>query len=313
MRKRSGRIAVAAVLFVLGFLVVVQLRSQAADQGLNGLSVQELTRAGGQPDDPQQPAARGDPDARAPARPGGRGRRSAATPRPSRCAPTSTASSAGPGPCARHRCRGAGDRSPGRCRATPSSRCSTSCATPAPRRSRSATRGSWRATSRTARAARCSSGTRRSADPIELVAVGQPQTLAGSLTRAGGPIAQLAARYPDVVITVERGGPRRPARRRSGRSHRSSADRVSNGFGGLASPVPATLCYPAGRCPAIPCSRCCWATWSGSGAATRAAATPGSIDRLGADIGLRCTTCDRHVLIERPALERRIVELREAR
>ena len=32
------------------------------------------------------------------------------------------------------------------------------------------------------------------------------------------------------------------------------------------------------------------------------------IDRLGADIGLRCLTCDRHVLIDRPALERRIVE-----
>jgi hypothetical protein len=32
------------------------------------------------------------------------------------------------------------------------------------------------------------------------------------------------------------------------------------------------------------------------------------VDRLGADIGLRCTTCDRHVLIERPALERRISE-----
>ena len=31
------------------------------------------------------------------------------------------------------------------------------------------------------------------------------------------------------------------------------------------------------------------------------------VDRLGADIGLRCTTCGRHVLIERPALERRIV------
>ncbi|MEO5966075.1 MAG: DUF951 domain-containing protein, partial [Candidatus Limnocylindrales bacterium] len=30
------------------------------------------------------------------------------------------------------------------------------------------------------------------------------------------------------------------------------------------------------------------------------------IDRLGADIGLRCTTCERHVLIERPAVERRI-------
>ena len=35
------------------------------------------------------------------------------------------------------------------------------------------------------------------------------------------------------------------------------------------------------------------------------------VDRLGADIGLRCTTCDRHVLIERPALERRIVEFVE--
>jgi hypothetical protein len=34
------------------------------------------------------------------------------------------------------------------------------------------------------------------------VAVGQTQTLAGSLTRAGGPVAQLAARYPDVEISV---------------------------------------------------------------------------------------------------------------
>jgi hypothetical protein len=32
------------------------------------------------------------------------------------------------------------------------------------------------------------------------------------------------------------------------------------------------------------------------------------IDRLGADIGLRCEACDRHVLLERAALERRIVE-----
>ena len=30
------------------------------------------------------------------------------------------------------------------------------------------------------------------------------------------------------------------------------------------------------------------------------------IDRLGADIGLRCQTCDRHVLVERPTLERRL-------
>lgn len=30
------------------------------------------------------------------------------------------------------------------------------------------------------------------------------------------------------------------------------------------------------------------------------------VDRLGADIGLRCRTCGRHVLIERPQLERRL-------
>jgi len=32
------------------------------------------------------------------------------------------------------------------------------------------------------------------------------------------------------------------------------------------------------------------------------------VDRLGADIGLRCRGCGRHVLLERPALERRLVE-----
>jgi hypothetical protein len=31
------------------------------------------------------------------------------------------------------------------------------------------------------------------------------------------------------------------------------------------------------------------------------------VDRLGADIGLRCLGCRRHVLIERRALERRLV------
>jgi hypothetical protein len=31
------------------------------------------------------------------------------------------------------------------------------------------------------------------------------------------------------------------------------------------------------------------------------------VDRLGADIGLRCQTCGRHVLIERRVLERRLV------
>ena len=32
------------------------------------------------------------------------------------------------------------------------------------------------------------------------------------------------------------------------------------------------------------------------------------IDRLGADIGLRCETCARHVMVERRLLERRLVE-----
>jgi hypothetical protein len=30
------------------------------------------------------------------------------------------------------------------------------------------------------------------------------------------------------------------------------------------------------------------------------------VDRLGADIGLRCRGCGRHVLMERPTLERRL-------
>ena len=31
------------------------------------------------------------------------------------------------------------------------------------------------------------------------------------------------------------------------------------------------------------------------------------VDRLGADIGIRCQTCGRHVLIERRTIERRLV------
>jgi len=30
------------------------------------------------------------------------------------------------------------------------------------------------------------------------------------------------------------------------------------------------------------------------------------VDRLGADIGLRCQTCDRHVLVDRRTVERRL-------
>ena len=35
------------------------------------------------------------------------------------------------------------------------------------------------------------------------------------------------------------------------------------------------------------------------------------IDRVGADIGLRCRTCGRHVLVERRTVERRLVEFVE--
>lgn len=36
-----------------------------------------------------------------------------------------------------------------------------------------------------------------------------------------------------------------------------------------------------------------------------------TVDRLGADIGLRCNGCGRHVLVERALVERRLVELVE--
>ncbi|MGZ8528785.1 MAG: DUF881 domain-containing protein [Candidatus Limnocylindrales bacterium] len=39
-------------------------------------------------------------------------------------------------------------------------------------------------------------------DPFEITALGNPATLTGSLTRAGGIVAQLAATYPAAQITV---------------------------------------------------------------------------------------------------------------
>jgi uncharacterized protein YlxW (UPF0749 family) len=43
MRRRGSQITIAAVAFILGLLVVVQLRSQAGDSGLAQLSAQDLT------------------------------------------------------------------------------------------------------------------------------------------------------------------------------------------------------------------------------------------------------------------------------
>lgn len=39
-------------------------------------------------------------------------------------------------------------------------------------------------------------------DPFEIVAIGPPDKLTGSLTRSGGIIAQLSATHPDVVVDV---------------------------------------------------------------------------------------------------------------
>jgi uncharacterized protein YlxW (UPF0749 family) len=38
--------------------------------------------------------------------------------------------------------------------------------------------------------------------PFMIEAIGGPETLTGSLTRIGGPVAQLAATYPDALLTV---------------------------------------------------------------------------------------------------------------
>ncbi len=39
-------------------------------------------------------------------------------------------------------------------------------------------------------------------DPVTLDAIGSPETLTGSLTRAGGIVAQLGATYPEAFLTV---------------------------------------------------------------------------------------------------------------
>ncbi len=84
-------------------------------------------------------------------------------------------------------------------------------------------------------------------------AIGNPESLVGSLTRVGGMVAQLAATYPDAAVSVEAGDVVRLRRRH-------------------------------------PCGGTDWL-----------------VDRLGADIGLRCQGCQRHVMIERRVLERRLV------
>ena len=70
------------------------------------------------------------------------------------------------------------------------------------RRSRSTPSASCRASCRRGPAGSLTVAGVPLADPLEILAVGQPETLAGSLARAGGPIAQLAARTRTSPITV---------------------------------------------------------------------------------------------------------------
>ena len=271
MRRRSAQLAMTAVLFVLGVLVVVQFNAQTADQGLMALSVSELTELVAnvttrnnqlreeiatlerQRETVAAAVARGDHVRRqirsdlnrvlgwSGALPvtGSGIRITVERPHPGR----------------RHRAaaqRAAQRRRRGR---SPSVAC-----------------GSCPASSPPVPPAWSSSAACRSATPCELTAVGQPQVLAGSLTRAGGPIAQLAARFPDVVIgvvAVDRVTV--PATDRD----LTPAARPAPALNRPApAPIPAPL-LPSGPMSGTPSSSCSWATSSASAAATRAVATRG--------------------------------------
>lgn len=200
MRHRSGRIAMTAVLFALGFLVVVQLRSQTADEGLAGLSVSELTELVAnlttrnnqlrqeirvleqQHDTIASAVERGDTSlvqvradlGRIRAWSGATGVRGEGV--------LVTVSGDVPGDAIElllNELRNAGAEAI----AVDDIRIVPGVVVTGPE------------------GALVVSGVPL-AGPVQLTAVGQPQTLAGSLSRVGGPIAQLAARFPGVVVTV---------------------------------------------------------------------------------------------------------------
>jgi uncharacterized protein YlxW (UPF0749 family) len=200
MRRGTGRLAMGAVLLILGFLVVVQLRSQAADQGLAGLSVQELTELVAnvttrnnqlreeigtlerQRDSVGGAVERGDTSAgqirtdlnRMLGWSGALGVTGAGV--------RVAVEGALPGDAVEallNELRNAGAEaiSIGAIRIVPGVVVIGAADT------------------------LMVSGVPLSG-PLEILAVGQPEALAGSLARAGGPIAQLAARYPEVLVTV---------------------------------------------------------------------------------------------------------------
>jgi uncharacterized protein YlxW (UPF0749 family) len=200
MRRPSSRLAITAVLFLLGFLVVVQLRSQTADEGLTALSVSELTELVAnvttrnnqlrqeistlerQRETIAGAVERGDTSAgqirsdlnRIRAWSGAMGVRGEGV--------RVTVNGPVPGDAIElllNELRNAGAEgiAVGGTRVVPGivvtgpERAVVVNGVPLP-------------------------------DPVQITAAGQPPTLAGSLSRAGGPIAQLAARFPSVVVTV---------------------------------------------------------------------------------------------------------------
>ena len=129
----------------------------------------------------------------------------AATPRRPRSAPTSTGCSAGRAPCP---VTGPGVRVTVE-RPAPGRRHRAAAQRAAQRRRRG---GRDRRRADRARRRRDGSGGRasssaacRSATPSSSPPSASRRSLAGSLGRAGGPIAQLSARFPDVVIARRRG------------------------------------------------------------------------------------------------------------
>jgi uncharacterized protein YlxW (UPF0749 family) len=200
MRRTPGRIAISVVLFVLGFLVVVQARSQAADQGLATMSVSELTELvanvttrNNQLRDEIRSLEQQ------------RGQLASAVQN--------------------------GDTSAGQVRsdlrrilgwsgvqAVTGAGVSVTVAGSIPGDALELLLNELRNAGAeaiavdgvrivpgvviTGPAGALTIGGQPLAEPVSVAAVGQPQTLAGSLSRAGGPIAQLAARFPEAVITV---------------------------------------------------------------------------------------------------------------
>ena len=201
VQRRQSQLTIAAVAFVLGLLVVVQLRSQAGDPGLAQLSAQDLTVLVANLNDAQRPAppetrlarsragdARPEPVARRRLR-----RRDLGRPR------------ARPGVCGARsgrRTRGddlhqRADRRPGRRGAHQR----------AAQRRRRGHRGGRRAgRDRRRRGRRRRVGPRSTALASAIRSKSRPSerrtSSTGSLTRSGGIIAQLAATQPDVVVTV---------------------------------------------------------------------------------------------------------------